>query len=113
MDVSSEGEAITGEESSGEVKKEHSVLINLIKKKRARKLEEKAKEEAAAKDKDVSNKPPPEAENLESKKKVPKRGRVQAIWICVNNAHQTQSMCKTCMISGISFMRAKVWSTSY
>ena len=77
MDVSSEGEAITGEESSGEVKKEHSVLLNLIKKKRARKLEEKAKEEAAIKDKDASNKPPSEAENPESKKNGSKRGRMQ------------------------------------
>ena len=38
MEPSSEGEVVPGEEVEGEVKKEHSVLLNLIRKKQARKL---------------------------------------------------------------------------
>ena len=37
-ELSSEGEVVPGEEVEGEVKKEHSVLLNLIRKKQARKL---------------------------------------------------------------------------
>ena len=39
VEPSSEGEVVPGEEVEGEVKKEHSVLLNLIRKKQARKLE--------------------------------------------------------------------------
>ena len=39
VELSSEGEVVPGEEIEGEVKKEHSVLLNLIRKKQARKLE--------------------------------------------------------------------------
>ena len=38
FELSSEGEVVPGEEVEGEVKKEHSVLLNLIRKKQARKL---------------------------------------------------------------------------
>ena len=38
VELSSEGEVVPGEEVEGEVKKEHSVLLNLIRKKQARKL---------------------------------------------------------------------------
>ena len=38
VEPSSEGEVVPGEEVEGEVKKEHSVLLNLIRKKQARKL---------------------------------------------------------------------------
>ena len=38
VELASEGEVVPGEEVEGEVKKEHSVLLNLIRKKQARKL---------------------------------------------------------------------------